>query len=120
MSWGRRAGRSMTTTAPMSGVAMIAVRIGKSVTSPSRVREEEEQDGRGAERDPDRVPADEPVLEVTQAVRGSPDEVGDAVHGPVDDALVDVTVEERAERPDRPVDGLGDGVIVVVAVPDHV
>src|SRR5260370_17374071 len=49
---GRRAGSNGTTTAPMSGVAMMAVRIGKSVTSTTRVGHEEEEQPPGAEGAP--------------------------------------------------------------------
>src|SRR5450759_5709736 len=100
MTSGRRPG-SRTTTTPINGVAMMAERIGKSVTSASRVGEEEEEQRGGTEGDPDRVPADEPVLGATEALGGAPDEVPDSVHGPVDDPLVDVTVEEGAKGPGR-------------------
>src|SRR5260370_5016380 len=115
---GRRAGSSATTTAPISGVAMMAVRIGKSVTSTTRVGHKEEEQRGGAEGDADGVAPDQAVLEVAEPAGGSPDEVGGAVHGAVDDALVDVAVEEGAEGPDRPVDGLRDRLVVVVGVPD--
>src|SRR5450631_2478477 len=120
MTSGRRPGSRTTTTAPINGVAMMAVRIGKSVTSASGVGQEEEEQRGGAEGDPDRVPADEPVLGLAEAFGGAPDQVPDSVHGPVDDPLVDVTVEEGAEGADRPVDGFRDCLVVVVAVPDDV
>ena len=59
---GRRDGSIVTTTAPMSGVAMIAVRIGKPGISVPRTHDEVEQKRRGAERDADGVPADVSVL----------------------------------------------------------
>src|SRR5581483_1054 len=113
---GRRAGKTMITSAPMIGVTMSAESTGKSVTSTPRVQEEEEEKRRGADHDPECVVAHEAALHLAHAGARAPHELTD----PVDRAVDDPSVEGRAEpfraATERAVDHPRNRRVVVVGV----
>src|SRR5215208_6234519 len=96
----RDAGTRATSTAPTRGANRVAV--SSTAAAPGRggswPEHQEGDDQHGAPEDPEGVAADQAGLEAAAAAGGVADQLGHAVDGAVDAALVDVAGQEGGER----------------------